>query len=82
MGVSNGEIHPRNNKLPRVTVCLLSAVPLLILIILSILSNYPLYFFKNAVVDSLINICYNMIKQGTYAKFSERSNNNGNEYWK
>ena len=55
---------------------------LLILIILSILSNYPLYFFKNAVVDSLINVCYTIIKQGTYAEFSEGSNNNGNEYWK
>ena len=53
-----------------------------IVIILSILSNYPLYFSKNAVVDSLINICYNIIKQGTYAEFSEGSNNNGNEYWK
>ena len=47
-----------------------------------VLSNYPLYFFKNAVVDSLINVCYTIIKQGTYAEFSEGSNNNGNEYWK
>ena len=82
MGGPNGEIHPRNNKLQRVTVWLLSAVPLLVLITFFISSNYPLYFFKNAVVDSLIKVCYTIIKQGTYAEFSEGSNNNGNEYWK
>jgi len=44
--------------------------------------NDPLDFSKNAVVDLPVEFCYTVIKQGTNAESSERSNNNGNEYRK
>ena len=39
-------------------------------------------FFLRKPLDELQKVCYTIIKQGTYAEFSEGSNNNGNEYWK
>ena len=43
MGVSNGEIHPRNNKLPRVTVMVALGCTF-------INTNYPFHIIQLSVV--------------------------------